>query len=394
MDAWFKFTIENISVMKFSFRHPGEVAAPILWIVFILVIAGCNSGSQNKIWSFVKVKSNTETRLTKDYVNYVNANSSTKFQLNSAELNPRLPSDSSFLAQIGKKPDLSYFPTTLWQVYALNNKDDWKQIAGSYSHVFERDSFKIFNSGANIQNLLLTPYLISGSHIYYTTMMTALNNYLANMGNELERNKIAGIENAFPISKMLENQLLFFAFNQTGDPLYKNQAMKNSEIIVKRYFRYFKNPKFQLDSCRFYPDSCRLTRNKQIAYSDLAIGLYGFSYVYHETGIEGYHFLSRNIASLFTSILTGNPDNPSGIWNPDKPKLDLVTQSIVCLAFLNMNNQADTEFRKNSEIIYNQILETIENDDPIVEESASFKLFYYLLEYERQKQCGEMVAKR
>ncbi len=380
--------------MKFNLCHLRIVPEAILWIVLILLISGCNSDSKNKLWPLSKLNSKTENRLTKDYLNYITSISSSDFPINLFQSDSGFLCNSELCARIGTNPDLAYFPSTLWQIYSVNNQPDWKKYAINYSNVFEGiDSSKIFFNGENIQNLLLTPYLISGSQKNYSATMSSLKNYLEESGYKLEEGSSTVHENAMSISKMLETQLLLFASDETGDPIYKDLALKKSEIIIKRYFRDLRKEKFQIMNCIFLTDSCQISDNLKIAYSELAIALYGFAILHRETGIEKYNVLFQNIASLFLLNYNENGEKSSELLDSSKSKLDLVTQSLVCLAFINKGNQVDNKYRNISKNIFNHILADLESEDRGIEDSLSFRLFYYLFDYERLKQSEEMAEK-
>jgi len=375
--------------MKVNVRHFQSCRILIVGIISVLLIAGCNSGSKNKFWSIAK--SNTENRLTKVYLNYINSISSSDFPINSFQSNSDLPNNKEFCSRIKTNKDLFYFPTTLWQMYSLNDKADWKKFALNYTSSFNGiDSSKIFSNGQNIQNLLLTPYLISGSQNYYSAMMRSLKTYLAETGGESERDSISVPENVIPISKLLENQLLFFAFNETGDPVYKSLALKNTDLIANLYFKNLQIEKFKIEpkeNVDFRIDSCSLNDHTKIAYSDLAIGLYGFRYMYVETGIEKYRNLYRNIELIFDWVFNKANDSSLNITiNSSSPKLNLFTQTLICLALIDNDGQSESDFSETSDDIYKHILDILENDKKLNGYSPSLRLFYYLFEYERKKQ--------
>jgi hypothetical protein len=128
----------------------------------------------------------------------------------------------------------------------------------------------------------------------------------------------------------------------------------------------------------------------------LAIGFYGFSYLFKETGMEQYQRLSHKLANNFIGVYN-RAENDSGKDQKGciNSEMDLLTQALVAVALFDLGEKPENDYRETSSRFFQHILAALSEADKDTKLQSSFVLFYYLFEYEKRLQhISEDVIKK
>ncbi len=361
----------------------------IIVSIVLLLFSGCNLGNSKKPFAILNFKQATQGRLIDSYNKYCEDISSLEFPIASFQSKPAFFASSGFTQKILVSNDFAYLVSASWQVYALKDTERHRTIAQKLSKILESADRLVGDpNGERIQNLL-TPYLITKDQEYQKYLLSSLNKYISNVDKEMGSDFDSTSVKDLPLERLLCNQAMFSASKETGDPVYKIFALKQSDLILEKYFENRLIGKQQsglidyLDSTTESFNSLKLAAND---YANLAIGLYGFAFLYKETGLDKYRTLSQNIASIFTSRMNqqGKASSGSPLWS--KTDLNLLSMALVCNALFDLGTLAGDPYREASINYYDHLLNLLENSGKMKEEPRSFRLFYYLFEYERKRQ--------
>jgi hypothetical protein len=362
----------------------------IIWTaVLIIILFGCNSDNINN-FSIKNIFSSPDERIFDSYISYIKRISSPDFPLSSFQSNTDFFKKPVYSQKIQGDSNLQYFPATLWQIYSLNGESEWKQIAESYSGLLQEDNFiENLTDGELIQNAYLTPYLITGEKNYSSSLLSILAKYISNTDENCELKKGSpDLNRNIKIEKLLENQLLFFASKETGDPVYRELALNNSENIYHYQFQgNLSNDFFYgLANWDTIPGNIELTKLTTDDFYKLALCFYGFTILHNEKGNEKYHVSSEKLAKIFTDIFRDS--NNKADKKQQKliiEKIDLLSKAFVCLALYSHKCSYENNYKEVSISIFNNILDTIDNQSINQnDEHFSFRMYYYLFEYLKQ----------
>lgn len=362
-------------------------------VLILVILVGCNSDNKNYISVFPSSLRSTENRIFESYINYIEAISTSDFPLHTFKSNAKLYSNLELNQKFITDPNLVFFPATLWQVHLLKEKSVWKKYALNYSKIIRQINTASSLSDRDIvQNVSLKPYEITKNKEYLIRVVKTLSKQIADFDEKRGcTNNISPLSD-YDLELLLENHALCFATKATGDPVYRKFAVDNSYAIYKQYFQ--NNTRIaSILSDDITSDILNNLTTKDL--NILAIGLYGFTVLYNETGIENYQRISKNIAGIFELIFkVVDSTGTQNVHQHAVDKLDLLSQSLVSLSFISLKEDSNSTFNETSLIIYKHILNELEqfenNADAIRLEQlgaeVSFRLYYYLFEYELRKQ--------
>jgi hypothetical protein len=360
----------------------------ICTIVIVFILSGCNS-NRIKTSSIMDYFRSPEKRVFNLYTNYINDISTPYFPLASFQSNPDLFKQPDYAKKLQSDNNLQFFPATLWQVYSLNRKSKWKDIADNYYRLLQEEG--VFGKSVNgelIQNTFLTPFLITGDQKYNSALLKVLADYISEAEDKGELG-CTDKDGDIGIEKLLENQLLLFATNETGDPVYRELALNNSEQIFNSYFQNNQSKDFYngLVNWNTIPDITEMQELTSQDFYNLTYCFYGFTAIGNEMGIKKYHSISEKLADVYINIFKDidntSTKNPNGLI---VNKVDMVSQALICLTLYNLNDSSENKYKETSEKIFNNILDSLNNAQNQQADQQSFRLYYYLFEYLKQKQ--------
>ena len=333
-----------------------------------------------------------EKQILASYEKYIRSLPDLGLPLSSAEKNDN-KNKSEFVKLLASNQDLHYFPSTLWQIYALNGEPNSKRLAEEYSKAFNSSLFptELLN-GELIHNSFLTPFEITGDRKYYTLAMESLSDYIS-YSEEAAMYDISS-ENARnnSLELLLENQLLFFASRMTGDPIFRDRALMQSDKVLKEIFHSRNSPEL-LFGILNWENMPVLSEIEQLSSSDLyslTLCMYGSTILFNEKGSDRYYNSIERIAKIFSEVYAESPEagksNSAFVKRRIKEKIGLLSRIMLCLSFANLPEDSDLVKYDICESIFLSVMESLETESISNNPQYSFRMYFYLMEYVKQLQ--------
>jgi unsaturated chondroitin disaccharide hydrolase len=216
-----------------------------------------------------------------------------------------------------------FWPGNLWYVYEYTKDDNWKNAAVRWTESLEANQFN--TSHHDLGFMMYCSY----GNAYRITKNEAYKAILIQSAKSLSKRfdpRVGCIKSwnsrlswdgktkwYYPviIDNMMNLELLFFASKVTGDPLYKNIAVKHAETTMKHHFRddYSSYHVVNYDTltgnvlnkqtCQGYADNSTWARGQ-------AWAIYGYTMTYRETGDKRFLNLAQKLADFYMH----NPNLP------------------------------------------------------------------------------------
>jgi len=225
-----------------------------------------------------------------------------------------------------------FFPGNLWFMYEWTADEYWLEKAKTFTSYIEQEKhngnthdmgFKIYCSFGN-------GYRLEGNNHYRKVMIQSANTLITRF-NEKVGCLRSWDHNSdkwdFPviIDNMMNLELLFWATHATGDSTYYHIAVSHATRTMQEHFRPDASSYHVVD---FNPETGEVqARHTHQGYAHesawargQAWGLYGYTMVYRETGIEA--FLDK--ANIIASFMLEHPKMPADLvpyWDFDDPSI-------------------------------------------------------------------------
>jgi len=206
-----------------------------------------------------------------------------------------------------------FFPGNLWMVYELTGDTKWKELALEYTLPLEKEQwngdshdvgFKMFCSFGKA-------WQFTGDSAYRDILIQSAKT-LATRFNPVVGCIRSWDHNAdkwdFPviIDNMMNLELLMWAAKETGDENLKNVAVTHAQTTLKNHFREDNSSYHVID---YNPETGEVEHKHthqgfahESAWSrGQAWGLYGFTMMYRETGIQEFLVQAEKIAEYILS---------------------------------------------------------------------------------------------
>ncbi len=287
---------------------------------------------------------------------------------------PRSVDENGELVLVGPYDWTSgFFPGSLWYLYEYSKEEKWKKAAEKYSGLLEEVQY--FTGNHDIGFMMYCSY----GNGYRLTKNEEYRKILIQSARSLCKrfNPTVGCirswdwkadEWQFPviIDNMMNLELLMWAFHETGDSLFYNVAVTHANTTMKHHFRDDISTWHLVD----YDTLTGEPRIKQTwqGLSDesawsrgQAWGLYGYTMMYRETGVEEYLGMAEKIAQYF---MTHNnlPEDKVPFWdfdvqNENEPR-DASAAAIVASALLDLSKFTDNKQRQYKQFA-NEILASL-----------------------------------
>lgn len=344
-------------------------------VLFVLtMLLCCNLGKGRQPLSLEKLKNTSTGILTEAYQNYLQRLKLTTSVSTESTAGSVLDIGSGFIQGLNQDPNLLYFPPTLWQMYAITRDKKWKTIVEKVEKLIVANDELDFSADPDAYlTMLYCSYLHSRNPESLNFLLKTLSKIIIQTENAFSTDSIFNQSENVEVGKLRSNEVLFFASKETGDPVYRNFALQNSELVYNNFFQ---------------PDSIVVDESVDfhvLEIRKLAIGLSGFSYLFNETGIEKYQRLSHQLADNLIRIYN-HAENDSGkeLEVGNNSEMDLETQSLVAVALFDLGETPQNDYRETSSRIFQHVLATLSQTNKGTELQSSFVLFYYLFEYEKR----------
>ncbi len=311
--------------------------------------------------------------------------------LSTSELiSPRTTEDGNMKLVRGRDWTSGFFPGNLWMMYELTGNEKWKEKALQFTVPLEPEKW---NGGTHDMGFKM--YCSFGQAIKYTdppeyreilvqsakTLSTRFNPVVGCIRSWDHNND----QWDYPviIDNMMNLELLLWAAKETGNENFKEIVIKHAETTIKNHFRKNYSSYHVID---YNPETGEVQhKNTHQGFADesswargQAWGLYGFTMMYRETGIEEFLSQSENIANFILS----NPGIKEGkipYWDFDAPNIpnepyDASAGAIIASALLDLSTFSDKKGEYLS--VARNLLETLSSGEFLapVGENAGFLL--------------------
>ena len=270
-----------------------------------------------------------------------------------------------------------FFAGNLWMVYDLTGDEKWKEKALEYTLPLEKEQwdggthdlgFKMFNSFGKA-------YQFTGNETYKNVVIQSAKT-LATRFNPKVGCIRSWDHNAdkwdFPviIDNMMNLEMLMWAAKETGNDTLRQIAISHAQTTAKNHFRDDNSSYHVID---YNPETGEVeNRNTHQGFSDesawargQAWGLYGFTMMYRETGMEEFLVQAEKIAGFILNQ-KGIKEGQIPYWDfsapniPNEP-LDASAAAIITSAFYELSaySKNGLEYKE----VANNLFDTLSSAD-------------------------------
>ncbi len=298
-------------------------------------------------------------------------------------VSPRTISDGKLKMVAASDWTSGFFPGILWYMYESSGDDYWKKKAASFTTLLENEKwndkthdmgFKMYCSYGNGYRLTHNPEY---KEILIQSAKTLSSRFNSKVGciKSWDSNKWK-----YPviIDNMMNLELLFWASKETGNPYYKEIAIKHAQTTIKNHFRDDNSSFHVVD---YDPETGEvIQKNTHQGYADgsawargQAWGLYGFTMAYRETNIKAFLEQAEKIAG-FVINHPNLPDDKIPYWDFDAPGIpneprDVSAATIIASALYELSN-----YSNNGDKYINtadQIMRSLESEKYLAKEGKN-----------------------
>lgn len=252
-------------------------------------------------------------------------------QLKRKPVSPRTIEDNGALRLVASRDWTSgFFPGELWYMYEYTQDDFWKKQAQAFTANIEDQKtnggthdmgFKMYCSFGNGYRLTNDA---NYKNILLESAATLITRYKPTIGCirswDHSRDKW---QCPVIIDNMMNLELLYWAFKETGDSVYYNIANTHARTTIKNHFRDNYSSYHVIDYDTITGDvlykHTHQGYNHESAWSrGQAWGLYGYTMCYRETKLPEFLSQAENIANyIFTNPTM--PEDMVAYWDFDAP---------------------------------------------------------------------------
>ncbi|MCU0457426.1 MAG: glycoside hydrolase family 88 protein [Bacteroidales bacterium] len=262
-----------------------------------------------------------------------------------------------------------FFPGSLWYLYEYSKDEKLRDAAVDITSRIEKEKN---NTGTHDLGFMLycsfgNGLRLTGDTSYAGVMLTGAHSlatrYRPKIGCIQSWNSRRGWQCPVIIDNMMNLEFLMWAFKESGDSSFYTICVNHSDTTIKNHFR----PDFSSYHVVSYDTATGKVEARQThqGYADESAwargqvwGLYGYTVMYRETGLERYLYQAVNIADF----LINHPNMPEDripYWDfnaPDIPDAlrDASAGSIMASALIELSSYVSPE--KGSE--YLKVAET------------------------------------
>ncbi len=221
---------------------------------------------------------------------------------------------------------VGFYPGILWQMFESTQNEYWKTEALKRTLPLEpyKNNREHHDVGFMMYSSYGQAYRLTGNKEYRDVLIQSakslISRYNPKVGtikswsNELHpqwKQHITIIDN------MLNLELLFWASKETGDPIYKEIAIKHAETTMKNHFR----DDYSCYHVVEYDEKTGAVRNRNTSqgYADESVwargqawAVYGYTMVYRETGNPQFLDFAKKVSERF---IAGLPSDYIPYWD-------------------------------------------------------------------------------
>ncbi len=264
-----------------------------------------------------------------------------------------------------------FFPGSLWNLYDYSKDEKLKEAAIEMTSRIEKEKN---NKGTHDLGFMLycsfgNGFRLTGDQSYKDVMLTGARSlstrFRPNIGCIQSWGSRKGWQCPVIIDNMMNLEFLMWAFNQTGDSSFYKIAVTHSDTTIKNHFR----PDFSSWHVVSYDTITGKVEAKQTAQGEAdgsawsrgqVWGLYGYTVMYRETGLQRYLDQAMHIADLLISH-PNMPEDKIPYWDFDAPGIpdtnrDASAGAIMASALIELSGfSGDEKKAKYLEIAEKQI---------------------------------------
>lgn len=269
-----------------------------------------------------------------------------------------------------------FFPGTLWYMFELTGDEVWKEKAVAYTTPLEKEQYNASNHDVGFRMFCSygNALRLTGDEAYIPVLVqsakTLITRYYESVGSIRSWDFNEEVwQCPVIIDNMMNLELLFWASEQTGDPVYREIAIQHAQTTLENQFRDDYSTVHVVDYDTITGEVRQ--KNTHQGYSDesswargQAWGIYSYTMVYRFTKDELFLQQAEHIADF----LLNHPDLPEdGVpyWDFDDPGIpdvprDVSAAAIIVSALYELSTYSDEGafFRSEADRIMDSIWET------------------------------------
>lgn len=327
-------------------------------IIFALILLNLSCTSKNdNSENNIQVESNLKELISK---NFMDASE----EYLDKKRNPRCLEENGNIRFVRSLDWTSgFFPGCLWYTYEITGDTAFIDYARYYTELLEKEKFndRTHDMGFKMMSSYGHGFRLTENLEYHEVLIKSAETLITRF-NE----KIGCIRSwdhnsdkwQFPviIDNMMNLELLFWAFKETGDSVYYNIAVSHADRTIEEHFRSDYSSYHVVD---YEPLTGEVVqKNTHQGFSDesawsrgQAWGLYGFTMMFRETGDDKYLEQANHIAGFILSN-QNMPDDLVPYWDfdapgiPDEPR-DASAAAIMASALYELGSFVDNKMKKN-----------------------------------------------
>ena len=242
--------------------------------------------------------------------------------IESGEQHWKMPKNGVLVWTVG------FYPGILWQMYDVTKNDYWKTEA--LKRTLPLEPYKFNKEHHDVGFMMYCSYgqayRLTGNKEYRDVLLESANSLISRYNSKVGTIKSWSNElhpqwkqHITIIDNMLNLELLFWASKETGDPIYRNIAVKHAETTMKNHFR----ADFSSYHVVEYDEQTGEVRNKNTSqgFADestwargQAWAVYGYTMVFRETKDPKFLDFAMKVSDRFIS---GLPKDYIPYWDFD-----------------------------------------------------------------------------
>lgn len=355
--------------------HPSALGAAVIASEIYKTFTGKVYGSESEIKSLISSEiEDTAFDFADRQLRYAIKETAKAFERtkgsNKVLVSPRTVEKSEIKFVASNDWTSGFFAGELWYMYEYSKDEFWKNNAEKATRLLENEKFnnRTHDMGFKMYCSYGNAYRLTGKQYYKDVLLTSaktlMTRYNENVGCvrswDHHRDKWQ-----YPviIDNMMNLELLYWAFKETGDSAYYKVATSHSLRTMKEHYRKDYSTYHVIDydtlTGKVLHRHNHQGWNHESSWArGQAWGLYGFTMVYRETGMKEFLDHAIRIANY---ILTNKnlPSDKIPYWDycapniPNEPR-DVSAASIMASAFYDLS-----KFDKANEKKYIQTADTI-----------------------------------
>lgn len=274
-------------------------------------------------------------------------------------ISPRTVENGMLKLVPGKDWTSGFFPGNLWMIYELTGNEEWKKIA--LQHTLQLEPQK-WNAGTHDMGFKM--FCSFGQAIKYDNKKEYRDILIQSAKTLSTRfNPVVGCIRSWDhnndkwdypviIDNMMNLELLLWAAKETGNENFKEIAIKHAQTTMKNHFRDDYSSYHVVD---YNPETGEVeNKHTHQGYAHesswvrgQAWGLYGFTMMYRETGMDEFLFQAEKIAKYLLSQKEIK-EGKIPYWDFNAPNIpnepyDASAAAIMCAALFELDGFSETQ---------------------------------------------------